>query len=97
VSAFTRNLKGKANQRTIIIKVKSVKMTNFVKDRPNGELEKSESTQIQRALVLAIVDGGKDYATVSGTLGLLADVLPYLPSLSPVWEDITEIELSTTL
>ena len=72
-------------------------MTNFVKDRPNGELEKSESTQIQRALVLAIVDGGKDYATVSGTLGLMADVLPYLPLLSPVWEDITEIELNTTL
>ena len=72
-------------------------MTNFVKDRPNGELEKSESTQIQRALVLAIVDGGKDYLTVSGTLGLMADVLPYLPLLSPVWEDITEIELNTTL
>ena len=72
-------------------------MTNLVKDRTNGELEPIEKDNIKRALVLAIVDGNKDCATLSGSLGLLADVLPNLPALSPAWEGITEMEISTTL
>ena len=72
-------------------------MTNCVKERLNGELLPIEASQLQKALVISIVDMEKDVSKLKVNLGLLADVLIYLPPMSPNWKGITEIEICSTV
>ena len=72
-------------------------MTNYVKDRLNGELLPIEAAQLSKALVAYVVDMDKDLSKLKGTVGLLGDVLVYLPPMSPNWKGITEIEISSTV
>ena len=72
-------------------------MTNCVKERLNGELLPIEASQLQKALVISIVDNDKDVSKLKVNLGLLADLLVYLPPMSPNWKGITEIDICSTV